>query len=214
MKNLVNDCPLCFSTSAKQIDADKNRTFLQCSTCELIFVPRDQLISAENEFKRYQQHENAAEDAGYKMYLGQIQENCAKFLTIGQTGLDFGCGASQILGELFTTKGFPVTSYDLFFHPDQTYRSQKFDFIILSEVIEHLRNPVEVMQDLKGLLNDQGKFFIKTKFYPELSQFPNWFYKRDITHVQFFNPHSMLFLTDHLKLNYAGAIGPDLYCMD
>lgn len=214
MKNLVNDCPVCFSSEEKQIDADKNRTFHQCLNCGLIFVPRSQLISSENEFKRYQQHENAAEDAGYLMYLTQIQKDCAKYLTTGEVGLDFGCGASQILGELFATGGFPTTSYDLYFHPDKSYQTKKFDFIILSEVIEHLRNPIEVMQELKSLLKAQGKIFIKTKYYPDLTQFSKWFYKRDVTHVQFFNPQSMLFLSTELNMKYADSIGPDLYLLN
>lgn len=211
MKSRVVNCPLCFSSAEKQIDADKNRTFHQCLKCELIYVPRSQLISPEKEFCRYQQHENAGEDSSYRNYLDQIQKTCAKFLTTGQRGLDFGCGASTILGDMLSQQGFPTVSYDLFFHPDEAYQLHTFDFIILSEVIEHLREPLKVMQMLKSLLRAGGKIFIKTKFYPSLPEFSGWFYKRDITHIQFFNQTSMMFLTAQIKMEFMGPIDKDLY---
>ena len=59
------------------------------------------------------------------------------------------------------------------------------------EVIEHLRVPAAELKKLKALLNPRGILFIKTKFLPEKESFEDWFYKRDLTHVQFFSPASL-----------------------
>ncbi len=88
----------------------------------------------------------------------------------------------------------------------------KYDFIILSEVIEHLRDPREIMLGLKNMLKPQGKFFIKTKLRPgDKIEFSKWFYKRDSTHVQFFNQNSLRQLSNILGMQEARLIGDDLF---
>lgn len=209
----MTNCPVCGSHSSQEIDRDKFRSFEQCGECELIYVPRAALISPTEEHQRYQHHQNLDGDEGYRIYLSEIQKSCSALLKPGMQGLDFGCGATTMLAELFTQRNFPTISYDLYFYPEIQYQNRTYDFIILSEVLEHLREPMTVMRQLSGLLNAGGKIFVKTKFQPRLDQFKNWFYKRDITHVQFFNDKSFTKMADELGLNFDGIIGQDLYVL-
>ena len=213
MKKSVNDCPLCSDHNTQEYSQDKLRSYLICSKCELIFVPRHQLISIEDERIRYEHHENESEDPAYLNYLSKIEQESALHLSKGDEGLDFGCGPSPLLGTIFSKNGFPTTSYDLFFHANNDYQNKTYNFIILSEVIEHLRSPIEVMLKLRSLLKPQGKIFIKTKFYPEKNLFNDWFYKRDVTHVQFFNQTSLKFLATELQMTMVEKIGSDLYLL-
>jgi SAM-dependent methyltransferase len=199
-------CPLCTSSSQDLYHRDKTRSYFKCSTCELVFVPRDELISPDQEKARYESHENSEDDSGYREYLGKIAASIIPHLEEKDAGLDFGSGKTKLLAELL--KPHHVESYDIFFHPANDLLEKTYQFIIMSEVIEHLREPHIVLEKLKSLLTPAGKLFIKTKFYPDQQKFADWFYKRDITHVQFFNEHSFKQITQSCE-----QIGEDLWLL-
>ncbi|MGE3609891.1 MAG: class I SAM-dependent methyltransferase [Bacteriovoracaceae bacterium] len=187
------------------------RSYFLCQNCELIFVPRNQLIPEIKEKERYELHQNAESDPYYQDYLSQILISVLPLIEKNQVGLDFGCGRTTLLAQLFSQKGIEVDSFDYYFLKDETIWNKKYDFIVLSEVIEHLRDPFEEMKSLKNILNPNGKMFIKTKFYPQKSEFDQWFYKRDLTHIQFFNPQSMEHLGHSLQMKSEFYLnGPDL----
>ncbi|WP_408097641.1 class I SAM-dependent methyltransferase [Peredibacter sp. HCB2-198] len=204
-------CPLCQHQSSTIFDQDKLRSYYLCDQCGLVFVPRESLISSSEEKKRYDSHQNSDQDPGYHNYLLKISQEILPHLLSSGRGLDFGCGATKMLGSMFEKAGFEVDSFDLYYHPDQTIWQKKYDFIILSEVIEHLNSPREVMINLRGLLNPSGHIFVKTKTYPAPPEFKNWFYKRDITHVQFFNQSSFEYLAQLVHLTGPMKIGEDLF---
>lgn len=213
MKRSVIECPLCQSDS-QLFSRDKNRSYQRCSCCDLVFVPREQILSPELEKQRYQFHHNDAEDAGYRAYLQNIFDQCSPFLTKDDQGLDFGCGYSKFLSRLFSENGFKTDAFDLYFHPDEEIWGHDYNFIVMSEVIEHLHTPLETMLRLNKLLKKSGQIFIKTKFLPESeNEFNNWFYKRDLTHVQFFNLASMNHLKIKLGFKSLLELSNDLYLM-
>lgn len=209
-------CPVCQS-SAKFYAQDKMRSYGNCENCRLIFVPRESLIAPEAEAERYKLHENSDEDPGYHQYLEEIALAIMKKLKHHKSGLDFGCGKSQILESIFTKQRYEMDSFDVYFLNRREIWNKKYDFIILSEVIEHLREPLFIMNSIRSLLNPDGLIFIKTKYHPnDPAAFLKWFYRRDITHVQFFDAVSMEKLAR--LLNLRGPFETDLrdliYIMD
>ena len=207
-------CPLCLSQEHQEFDRDKNRSYQLCSNCTLVYVPREQLISSAEEKQRYDSHENSTDDPGYAAYLNNIADSMLPYLASGMKGLDFGCGRTTLLADLLEESHLTMNSYDLYFHPNEKVWEGRYDFIVLSEVIEHLSHPREIMKKLCSLLNEEGMIFIKTKFYPkDASIFKNWFYKRDKTHVQFFNEESFQFLVKEIELSSFERIGDDLYLL-
>lgn len=205
-------CPLCRNDSSTLYDQDNVRSYQRCDFCQLVFVPRDAIISPEEEKKRYDFHENSTTDAGYRDYLNTIVENILPYVADMKEGLDFGSGRSNLLQTLLEERGLTVDSYDLYYHPNETIWNKQYDFIVLSEVIEHVKDPREVMERLRLLLRPQGKIFVKTKPYPaEVQKFKNWFYKRDITHIQFFNQNAFEALAEVLKFCIPVMIGEDLF---
>lgn len=204
-------CPLCDSIRNKLFDIDQFRSFLLCGNCSLVFVPRDQLINDVAEKKRYESHHNSENNSEYKKYLQKIADNVSPFLNKNSVGLDFGCGKTRIIENYLKRQGFEVFSYDLFFHPDYSVFERRYHFIILSEVIEHLRNPFDEMKRLTSLLHDNGLIFIKTKLRSEdANEFKNWFYKRDITHIQFFSELSFFHLGQYCGLSRPLKLEDDL----
>jgi len=195
-------CISCSSEKTFLIYKNSFREYLECSFCHLIFVPRGQLISSDEEKTRYDSHENSAEDPRYRDYLTGIFNGINPHLVPGSSGLDFGCGASTLLAQIFEQNYFKMSSYDLYYLPDEEIWKKKYDFLVLSEVIEHFREPKQTMEKLSGLLKPQGQIFIKTKFFEQgREKFGTWFYKNDPTHIQFFNHLSLNYLAKCLKMN-------------
>jgi SAM-dependent methyltransferase len=212
MKISVSDCPLCSDHNAQEYSRDKSRSYLICQQCQLIFVPRDQMIQPEQEKQRYDSHQNEESDPHYQNYLQQIVKQVLPSLKNGQCGLDFGCGRTDLMAQLFKTHNYSVDSFDLYFLPDEKIWNRKYNFIILSEVIEHLREPLREMQKLRQLLLPDGTIYIKTKLHPgQKDSFDNWFYKRDNTHVQFFDLVSLGELGKKIKMHGPELIGEDLF---
>lgn len=207
----MEECPLCLNHETRPYSADKFRRFEICLSCSLIFVPRSELVSPESEKERYDAHHNDEDDSGYHKYLNGIATSIRTHLPPKAKGLDFGCGRTTVLADKFSELAHPTDSYDVYFKQDERVWDKKYDFIVLSEVIEHLREPRKEMERLASLLTPSGLIFIKTKFSPETKEaFDQWFYKRDITHIQFFNPPSMNYLKYFLKMKDFELIDSDL----
>lgn len=207
------NCPLCKSSDLKTFDRDKFRTYQLCSDCQLISVPRNELISADEEKARYDLHENDGNDE-YRSYLTAIANTLLPKLSAQSKGLDFGCGKSLLMEKILESHGHSVESYDIYFHPKDGVLDEKFDFILLSEVIEHLAQPLEVMESLRGKLSTGGKIFLKTKLYPpDPMSFTSWSYKRDPTHIQFFSFGSLKKLGEMINLPQLDVLGPDIFML-
>jgi len=199
-------CPLCFSADLTVYSRDKFRDYYFCPRCTLISVSRQNILTSSEEKARYDQHNNDSEDPRYRQYFQSVVDEILIHQTPHSLGLDFGCGATTLMEELLVAKGMTVDSYDKFYRPDETIWSKKYDFIILSEVIEHLSDPMGTMRALRMLLRENGSFYIRTRFYPdEKSAFQNWYYKQDQTHINFFSEDSMTWLARELGLN--GPVG-------
>jgi hypothetical protein len=194
-------CPLCSSEKSSLFFKDKIRDYYECEDCSLLFVRRDQLITEIEEKMRYELHENSESNESYRNYLTDIKQGVIDFLSPLQRGLDFGCGESLFMASLFEDDGIFVDSYDVFFHKNLNVFNHKYDFIILSEVIEHFRRPDHELSRLLKLLNPNGKIFIKTKLFDlDKDQFPSWYYKNDPTHIQFFTQKTLRFMKTYFDL--------------
>ena len=203
-------CPVC-GGSSNQYASDKFRPYFECDQCTLVFVPRDAILNPTEELSRYETHNNDEADERYRQYLSQVVAEISPFIKAGETALDFGSGKTDFLSKLLREENLESESYDLYFFPNDGIWTKKFDVIVMCEVIEHLRDPLETMLKLKSMLKPSGRFFIKTKFLPENKDtFKNWYYKNDQTHVEFFNPQSMSKLSECIGMMKPEFLGFDL----
>lgn len=167
---------------------DKDR-FVLCTCCDLIQVRKSSRLSEIDERKRYELHQNKNDD--YKLFLKPFANLIFDRLSGRSTNenrslndlqvLDFGSGPCPVLSELLNEKDLHTDSYDLYFQP-QTL-NKKYDLIIMHEVFEHLREPIEVWRQILNHLNLNGEILIRTKTRP--IDFNNWWYARDATHIIF-----------------------------
>ncbi len=195
-------CRIC-SNPVKIIKDNKlNKEFYSCDACRFISLKEEFIVSEAEEKKRYLAHNNSLDDPKYVDYLkGFVKEAVDPFMANIKNALDYGCGPAPVLAHILEEKGIKTKIYDKFFFPGQTYKQNSYDLITLTEVIEHLIDPVRILKELAGLLNHDGYICAMTMFHPENEQlFLKWWYKYDITHISFFSLKTMQYIAGLLDL--------------
>jgi len=179
----VDECPVCKSKDVTEIKFKKKIPYAVCCSCEALYAKEIPSILNHAEYnignindldydekKREYKQERFVEER-----INLIKQHSNKPLSNCRL-LDFGCGTgvflekakdffetvvgvedSKYLREYINDK-FKIDTYQ--FLPDE-----KFDVITLFDVLEHLKDPYDILCTCKKLLNDKGVIFIYT---------PNW----------------------------------------
>jgi len=181
-------CPICRGPRERFIPTGDGRSYLSCPHCRLIQLEEAHHLSPEKQKKRYEQHRNSPDNPGYvQMFEAFLKAGVDPF--VGKAGrvLDFGCGPEPVLAGLLEGRGHRVDRHDLFFHPDEAYRTRSYDAITLTEVLEHVTDPLGTLRALSERLAPGGVLALMTLFHPDdRAKFADWWYRRDPTHVSFY----------------------------
>ncbi len=190
----TESCPLCFSAQSDFFHRDKQREYLRCRQCALVFVPVQSHLSKVDEKSYYDLHQNSPLDTGYCAFLERLSKPLLKQLKPGSHGLDFGSGPGPTLSLILEASGHHVALYDPFYAPNQRALTRQYDFITCSEVVEHLRVPGRELECLWTLLKPGGLLGIMTKRVIDQNAFSRWHYKNDPTHIVFFSEQTFNWL--------------------
>lgn len=188
-------CRLC-AQPAKFFATARDRQYIQCVSCGSVMMDEAFLPDADAEKAVYLTHNNDVTDPGYQQFVSPIVEAVCQSQSVGQTGLDFGCGTGPVITTLLRDKGFDIALFDPFFHNDLSVLGKQYDFIFSCEVIEHFHQPDTVFKQLRALLKPGGKLFCMTLCYDDQIDFANWHYKNDPTHVFFYHLNSLAVIRD------------------
>lgn len=180
-------CPLCTGDDVQNFSEDKNRIYLRCAQCGLVFVPENFRLSPAEEKAVYDLHENDPEDQGYRRFLSRLSTPLLERLDPNQKGLDFGCGPGPTLSLLFEEQGHQMELYDPFYHDDPSVMENTYDFICATEVVEHMGNPDREFSRLFGMLKNGGWLGLMTKMVIDREAFSRWHYTHDRTHICFYS---------------------------
>lgn len=203
------ECPLCSHPQASLYARDRRRQFYQCQQCQLVFVPPEQLPSADLERELYDYHINEPDDERYRAFLRQVTEPLSDLLASRYDDmasvhlLDFGSGPGPTLHLMMKQAGVNAVHYDPLYHADETLLNRQYDAITATEVVEHFHRPGEEFDRLFGqLLRSDGVLAIMTKPAVPAEQFPNWHYKNDLSHVCFYSEPCYRFIADRYGKQY------------
>jgi hypothetical protein len=194
------NCRLCEAIDPLLIFEDKQRTYYKCTQCDLIFVPSHQHLSEYEEKKRYDFHENDPADEKYRTFLSSLTLPLSKKLSPGSHGLDFGCGPGPAVSTMLREMGFTMEDYDPHYLNNHSALNSNYDFITCTEVVEHFRNPATDWKRLTDLVKTGGWLGVMTDLTDEISDFSNWHYRRDETHICFYSKKTFLWIAN--KYNY------------
>ncbi len=200
-------CPLCCSDNIFKYfeNQEKNshlKIYFQCKKCELVFLDPGSHLSPEDEKSIYDFHQNGPENEGYVLFLKRLADPLSIKLKSGATGLDFGCGPGPTLSGILFSQGFDVSDYDPYFFPDKALIERKYDFIACTETVEHFYNPRKEFLLIESLLKEKRSFFgLMTQMLPDGTDFKNWWYHRDPTHVSIYNENTFLWISEWMGWN-------------
>lgn len=200
-------CPLCSYPNTRDFHQDSDRTYLRCPACNLIFVNRAALLEPEEEKARYDLHQNHPDDPRYLNFLNQLAEPLLERLDPPPlTGLDFGSGPGPTLSIMLAEQGYQMQIYDPYYAPHRHVLKETYDFVTCSETIEHFYTPHHEWRLLVDLVKPGGWLGIMTLLLSSPDQFPNWYFKNDLTHVSFFSRETFRYLSvqDHLSVEFIG----------
>lgn len=186
-KNTTEYCPLCNSKGY----LFHSNVFFLCSGCSGIFKAKHSLPSPEEEKKRYETHQNDVKDTAYQNFVSPITNAVQTYYTTDSLGLDFGAGTGPVISAVLESKGYSLHQFDPFFKNDTKTLKMKYDYVVCCEVIEHFHYPAKEFALLKKLLNPGGHLFCMTHLFTENTDFEQWYYKNDITHVFFYQIKTM-----------------------
>ncbi len=196
-----------------------DRNYLDCPACLFMALDPAQRPGSREQRDRYLLHDNSAESPGYREMLDEFLRSCVDpFVRPPGRALDFGCGplpegGVPVLVALLRERGFETDFHDLHFAPDPAYRSRSYDLITLTEVLEHLPEPLEVLGELKSRLTGKGLLALSTRFHSrKAADFRDWWYRRDVTHVSFFAPETLRHMARKLGLEVL-RIDPEGACV-
>ncbi|SKB40388.1 Methyltransferase domain-containing protein [Salegentibacter holothuriorum] len=194
------NCILC-KGATKKFWKSKNREFVECTNCGGIQLLSQFYISKKAEEARYLTHNNDVDDPKYQDFVKPITSRILKDFSTEHSGLDYGCGTGPVISIQLEKEGYKTVLYDPYFHPQTSVLTNKYNFIICCEVMEHFYKPQQEFRTLASLLKPGGKLYCKTSLYSEKIDFDNWYYKNDVTHVFFYTEKSLIWIKDNLDFS-------------
>lgn len=194
-------CILCSSEIEKIKNNKSMINYFICKECDFIFIDKNNILSEELEKDRYLKHNNTFDNIGYvEKFKNLINKYVINNKSIRYI-LDFGCGYEPVLAKLLKEYDFFVDIYDKYFFQGITFLKKRYDLITLIEVIEHFKDPLLELLNLKKLLNKNGLLIIETLFHPgDKEKFLSWWYKEDQTHISFFTLKTFEKIAELLKM--------------
>ncbi|WP_193165385.1 class I SAM-dependent methyltransferase [Microbulbifer hainanensis] len=200
-------CPLCRHEATQLYHRDQFRSYHQCAHCALVFVPEEFHLSTAQELEYYEQHENSLEDEGYRRFLSRCATPLLEQLQPHSEGLDFGCGPAPLLATMLAEAGHRVELFDVYYAPNRGAMKRDYDFVVATEVIEHLSAPGKELDNLWARLRPGGLLALMTKLVISPERFASWHYIRDPTHICFFSVPTFHWLADRFgaELHFADS---------
>lgn len=174
----IKKCPICFSNKKKKYMVRQDLTYTSCQKCDLIYSeeqPKDTNDVYSND--NYRDTQISAYDKSRKFRIKNFAVERIKILKkYKKSGslLDVGCGTGWFMEEarkhyevtgiehsdsirLWLKKKFNISSFKVIHD-----LKKKFDIITAFDVIEHVTNPLDFLNNLKNKLKKNGIILIYT----------------------------------------------------
>ena len=211
-------CNLCGGSEHRQLftfqHRGRNFPLVECRSCGLVFQnprPRPGELDAYYDSEYFGSHEK--EFTSWQKFPGDLEDAVIDMPRMGgKRGkfLDIGCGIGVYVAYMkrkgWDAKGLDISGYcveygeremdlDLFCGTlaEAKYPSSYFDAIYMRDVIEHLSEPLQTLEEVARILKPDGWFYLTTGnfggFVSRLRQH-NWFYLQG-DHIHYFSLTTM-----------------------
>ncbi len=175
----------CYICSNSAFDRVKGKVrdipemhILRCRSCGLVFLETfDHIDDSFYENSRMRENQRASDWKAYLEECAWDDERRTKWLKpkiAGKAVLDFGCGGGGFLSNIKGTAkkclGIEKDSslrtiikrkLKIDVYPDIDEVADRFDFITMFHVLEHFKDPKDILVKLSKLLTDSGRIIIE-----------------------------------------------------
>jgi hypothetical protein len=177
-------------------------TYHRCLSCGFTAKDPADILPDQEEFLLYQQHNNSISDQGYVSFLSDFLHQAALPFARGKSCLDYGSGPEPVLKQILERDhGCAVDIYDKFYAPECVFEGKTYDLITCTEVLEHIRDPLGVFAVFRKAMHELSVLSLMTWFRPASdSEFLQWSYIRDATHIAFYTMDAVQRIADQFDL--------------
>lgn len=185
MSEKISNCLICGSQNLKNLNGYEKDHLYTCEDCSFVFSNlKPSQEELDNVYGGYSREVVRTEVTLQKM--GEIALNL-KNLSSANRVIDIGCGDGEFLSifkglgcevfgteydprieELCRKRGITMLSGGVMPSLSGCLNAQKFDLVIFTEVIEHINNPLEVVNNISLLLKKDGFIYITTPNFASL----------------------------------------------
>lgn len=179
--NTTNTCPLCHSSQIDKIFEKETIPYFKCTSCNFIFSKPLRNANFENKLEDFETSSIQYFQMNFREDFIALYQWVRKFRTLENARLlDIGCGSGKwvrnLRDESVEAYGLePSTAlYNHFLCHDEFFFNQtveeyrhnfpqsKFDIITILDVIEHVDEPLILLENVDLLLKEGGLLFIST----------------------------------------------------
>ena len=176
-------CYLCksdkYSKRTGSVRDNPDIDILECSNCGLVYLSSLEHIQGRH-YEESGMHEDEAPDIDNWLKETEFDDrrryNFVKEKISNKDVLDFGCGIGGFLGmakksardvsgvelERVLQSSFQERELNVFSNLKEVQeKSKKYDIITAFHVIEHLKNPKEILKELSQLLTEGGEMIVE-----------------------------------------------------
>ncbi len=208
-------CTLCNSKKYKKrpgsVRDNKQLEIFECCECGLVFLSENSHIN-ESFYEDSNMHQNFDFSKWRKETLEDDTRRFSflKNSLINKKVLDFGSGnggflklakdvCKEVTGVELEKAVIPFYMEDKLNIQNNIYNiNSKFDIITSFHVIEHIKEPLEILENLKSLLEDNGKLIIEV---PNANDALLTIYKSEpFSHFTYWSCHLYLYTSHTLNL--------------
>jgi SAM-dependent methyltransferase len=229
----LSECPLCASRNLKDVDSSLRNTSeykpILCNDCSLIFLDKLYFTNQEKLDNFYQSEylkeyykdgkDNILFNFKNKMPYQEIRkERIGDYLQNDSTVLEVGCGPGYFLESIRKNvakvvgveknneeRNFVKNHLKISCYKNYTTINEKYDVIVLNQVLEHIYSPSLFLRKLASNLNETGVIVIEvpSATNPLVALYNNF----SFTNFWFQEPHLWYFNKETLQLTLEKALG-------
>lgn len=212
-----------FLTERMFIGQDRETKLIHCRNCNFWFskyrpddFEMEKLYSGyrESEYTKQRQKYEPAYSAKFYETDGYVEKRKAElndFLqgeidySMIQTLLDYGGDKGQYIPKyfrnaekyVFEISGSQVEEGVILLNNLEQVKKKKFDFIMCCQVLEHVSNPIEIIENMVEVLNKKGYLYIEV---PNSNEFMAYSDIEIHEHINFFFKETMIAIGSKMNL--------------
>lgn len=244
---IINNCPICSNNNIKYISTVYNFEYFECINCKLAFVKNQPISEDIEKLYNESNYSSIANTIHFDIELQKYKVNnitkpkvkwfMEETNTQNLKWLDIGCGAGDLIiaakefgfdvcgietnnaAKKFIKENYNIDVINEFINSENIDKfSGQTDVISLIGVLEHLKNPKEIILSISQLQKTGQYILIEVPHYPSLAAYSQMLHPNLVNrvmvppyHLYMFSINSLKSLLTEYEITSSWYFGMDIY---